>query len=306
MIGIYTIKNEINNKIYIGKSNNIQNRWKQHISDLEQNKHRNARLQKDWNVYGITKFNFSVEEICEKEDINDLELLYINKYFNNGDIYNSQINTKSEIKEFEYIYYKNNRKILIPNDFYLRGTNRLSDRLIIYAIQLCYRNKSQNIKIKITDLFKEFDIKPQSFYRDIDKYIDIDLTKIIVKGIKMFNYINYNNGIINVEFTNESYSLLKYKNNYNTFNIILADIVNFKSSNTLKILIEIINNKNKFTIEEFKNILNLKSKSYNNYSNLKLKIINMIINDLKNIGQYVILKEHKLIRSVIEIEFINK
>ena len=33
MVGIYAIKNKINNKIYIGRSTDIQRRWTTHLRD---------------------------------------------------------------------------------------------------------------------------------------------------------------------------------------------------------------------------------------------------------------------------------
>ena len=38
--GIYYIENLINNKKYIGQSNNIKDRWRRHISELNKNKQR--------------------------------------------------------------------------------------------------------------------------------------------------------------------------------------------------------------------------------------------------------------------------
>lgn len=45
MMGIYEIRNTINNKVYIGSSTNIPIRWKQHIEGLIYNCHENYKLQ---------------------------------------------------------------------------------------------------------------------------------------------------------------------------------------------------------------------------------------------------------------------
>lgn len=42
--GIYCFRNIINNKRYIGKSNNINHRKNQHLSKLRNNKHKNFKL----------------------------------------------------------------------------------------------------------------------------------------------------------------------------------------------------------------------------------------------------------------------
>ncbi len=63
MIGIYSIINKINNKVYIGESTNISMRWKSHKKELIEGTHHSYKLQQDWNKYGIDKFIFKVIEV---------------------------------------------------------------------------------------------------------------------------------------------------------------------------------------------------------------------------------------------------
>lgn len=42
--GVYSITNKINNKKYIGKSENIYVRWDEHRNDLDKGKHHNKHL----------------------------------------------------------------------------------------------------------------------------------------------------------------------------------------------------------------------------------------------------------------------
>ena len=46
MVGIYAIKNKINNKIYIGRSTDIQRRWTTHLRDARKDTYRH---EKTWN-----------------------------------------------------------------------------------------------------------------------------------------------------------------------------------------------------------------------------------------------------------------
>ena len=78
--GIYCIENLITHKKYIGQSVNIKDRWRRHISELNNNYHHNDYLQKSWNKYGEDNFEFYVLEYCSKEDLNKKEDYYINKY----------------------------------------------------------------------------------------------------------------------------------------------------------------------------------------------------------------------------------
>lgn len=60
--GIYKITCAANDKIYIGSSNNLRQRWNEHRSDLTRNVHKNAHLQNAWNKYGEQSFVFEIVE----------------------------------------------------------------------------------------------------------------------------------------------------------------------------------------------------------------------------------------------------
>lgn len=65
--GIYKILNKANNKFYIGSSDFIRRRWREHIVLLNSNKHYNSYLQNAWNKYGENTFEFSVIEYCDSK-----------------------------------------------------------------------------------------------------------------------------------------------------------------------------------------------------------------------------------------------
>lgn len=78
MIGIYKITNNINGKIYIGQSNNIQRRFSEH-----QNRGAASRIPIDVAIqrYGKENFNFEIIEECSTEQLNQKETYWIT-YFN--------------------------------------------------------------------------------------------------------------------------------------------------------------------------------------------------------------------------------
>lgn len=80
MIGIYYIKNNQNNKLYIGQSVNVEKRFQQHKSMLKHNRHENEYLQSSWNKYGENSFEFNVIECCNENELDDLEKKYINEF----------------------------------------------------------------------------------------------------------------------------------------------------------------------------------------------------------------------------------
>ena len=80
-IGIYGIKNLVNNKIYIGKTGmNFGDRWDSHKSLLRNNKHDNQYLQNAWNKYGAESFDFIIVEECSIEELDDREKYWIKYY----------------------------------------------------------------------------------------------------------------------------------------------------------------------------------------------------------------------------------
>lgn len=62
MSGIYQIYNPINNKRYIGSSINVERRLKEHLRNLEKNRHCNDHLQSAYNKYkDVLQFQFLEE-----------------------------------------------------------------------------------------------------------------------------------------------------------------------------------------------------------------------------------------------------
>jgi group I intron endonuclease len=79
-IGIYMIKNEINEKFYIGSSKNIDTRWVVHKSKLKMNKHDNIHLQRSYNKYGKENFSYIILEETDAEILLSKEQEYLDKY----------------------------------------------------------------------------------------------------------------------------------------------------------------------------------------------------------------------------------
>ena len=82
--GIYCIRNLVNNKVYIGKSQNIYKRIHQHIYDLnnhDKRKMENNYLVNSWNKYGKDSFEYIVLEKTIDEITTAQRELYWMKVF---------------------------------------------------------------------------------------------------------------------------------------------------------------------------------------------------------------------------------
>ena len=74
--GIYKITNLINNKSYIGKSINIEQRFKQHIKSGSKHSYIDRSIKK----HGANNFTFEILLTCEEKDLDKEEQKFIKLY----------------------------------------------------------------------------------------------------------------------------------------------------------------------------------------------------------------------------------
>lgn len=86
MCGIYKITCIGNNKVYIGQSVSIKQRWNRHQTDLKRNCHSNKYLQRAYNLYGKDSFVYEILELCPRTQLNEREKFYIQLFdsYKNG------------------------------------------------------------------------------------------------------------------------------------------------------------------------------------------------------------------------------
>lgn len=92
--GIYVILNTKNDMIYIGQTQDIRKRLREHKSMLNGNYHSNSKLQRAWNKYGEKIFKFKILEYCSIEQLDDREQHYLDIYTPRGMCYNIAIDAK--------------------------------------------------------------------------------------------------------------------------------------------------------------------------------------------------------------------
>ena len=105
-MGIFQIRNLVNEKVFIGSSLNLDGIFNRHEFQLKMGGHPNKDLQSDWNEFGAENFEFeTLEEIFPREnphydyraDLEVLEDLWLEKLMPYGDKgYNERKKTREE------------------------------------------------------------------------------------------------------------------------------------------------------------------------------------------------------------------
>jgi group I intron endonuclease len=91
-IAIYKIVNDINNKVYIGKTTKgIESRFKRHIDDSKRRETENRPLYRAMNKYGIEHFHIEVIEYCLIEELEQREQYWIKQYNSYSNGYNATL-----------------------------------------------------------------------------------------------------------------------------------------------------------------------------------------------------------------------
>ena len=90
MVYIYRILCIINEKVYIGATQNIEIRKYNHWWRLQNNRHENSDIQKDYNIYGKEKFLIDILDTCFDDEADELEQFWIDAHgsMESDDVYN--------------------------------------------------------------------------------------------------------------------------------------------------------------------------------------------------------------------------
>ena len=206
MCGIYKITNNINKKIYIGKSVNIETRWNQHKYTKDSLPIHHA-IQK----YGINNFTFEVIEECNPKDLNEKEIYWI-KHFNSysGEGYNL---TQGGDGASHPVLLSNNEVIEIIE---LLKDNKQTIKQIaeLYNVSLRTISDINNGKSRILTNI-EYPIRPKPF--NVTNISKQELINLLIKTHGDFNYISQLYGINYVTVKNlcKKYELSTKREDYN-------------------------------------------------------------------------------------------
>jgi group I intron endonuclease len=116
-MGVYQIRNMVNDKVLIGSALNLPGILNRHKSQLKTENHPNGALQAEWNEFGAENFAFEIlDEITPKEGRNNrdevtfLEELWLEKSQPYGDRgYN--VKKKSREERLRMIVQSRNERV---------------------------------------------------------------------------------------------------------------------------------------------------------------------------------------------------
>lgn len=174
MTGIYKITNKHNNKIYIGKSKDIMQRWSTHEKSLVKGTHHSEKLQNDFILYGgIEAFDFSVVEICAPSELNEKEKYYIEQYDSENNGYNGN----------EKIHNKERNEVVFTNKSFKELQNRVGNSYLMTYFYLRFNSDDNNqIILNQTQLADEFGLGSLTISKHIRVLIENGVVRPLGKS----------------------------------------------------------------------------------------------------------------------------
>ena len=148
---VYKITNIITNDFYIGSSNNIKRRWKDHKCKSTWNKCPNNPMYLDMKKYGVDKFEFEILAEVEADKLKEAEQQFIEKLkpsYNNinakgWDIERQKKYKKEYMKEYMKEYYKSDKgkesRRKANNKYYNQLCSYNGEILTLHALSTRFR-----------------------------------------------------------------------------------------------------------------------------------------------------------------------
>lgn len=156
--GIYMVINLINNKKYIGQSINIKQRFlSNHQYDFKnpKNSSYNSKFYQALRKYGWENFAVIVLNICKKEQLNEQEIYYIQKYdtFKNG--YNSTLGGQNWTPNIHSTEVEQKRKNTREKNNSLKSENHPRAKLTNEEVRII-RGRYINGET-VSDIYKDYE-----------------------------------------------------------------------------------------------------------------------------------------------------
>lgn len=160
---IYIIKNIVNNKVYIGQTQDIQYRFRKHKEALRGNRHANKHLQNSWNKHGELCFEFIVSQICPVEQLTWQEQTTFNYFKQFLDTFNKGEFTDCPTRGRKFVCSEETKKKLSLSK--MGDKNPMKRKGVRDRMAASHKGKklSEQHKIKIKQ--SSHKIRPERFVR---------------------------------------------------------------------------------------------------------------------------------------------
>jgi group I intron endonuclease len=242
--GIYKIINNINNKVYIGESLDIYERWDKHKEDLNNNTHHSFKLQQDYNIYGKEHFNFEIIEQISNDFYLIVQqcilLIYEDKYIKEYDSVENGYNLEYTLEKVL------NKEKSMFNDVLISDKN--INTLITIKKHIEKTGTYKKLYNKSNTLTKNQkprnNNKENEYKHDIVNNITFPSTvkntvcHILTNGYKLkcpYNTIFKNLRELNIFYYNDDKRNLPNKKYLNTY--FLTEIITYDNGNTLETIL---------------------------------------------------------------------
>lgn len=160
--GIYQISNIIDDRVYIGSTRNLRDRFRHHKRQLIKGSNPSILLQRFCSKYGIDTLKFTVIEIIEEDKLLEREEYFLN-------IYNCKFNamlTPVRVKGYKHKEETREKMSSIAKKSFGNGRTSWNKGKFIFSQEqvLSIRERIKNGEKQI-DIAKEFNVFPTTINR---------------------------------------------------------------------------------------------------------------------------------------------
>lgn len=188
---IYGIKCKINNRIYIGQTNNYNRRRYEHLYDLRNNKGDNKYLQQDFNDYKEDNFTiFLIEQIIDDETVLERETYWINYY---GGIDSAKTYNAVDLYHQNSLYKQNLSKAVSGKRNGMYGKQHTQKCKDIISVKVSQSLKGHQVSLETRYKLSKYRKGARKYNEDFVKQLQLEYTQCNSYRIMYDKYPDINN-----------------------------------------------------------------------------------------------------------------